>query len=645
MKAWRCILSRGDAAEPETQAAYDAMGRQTSATDAAGTTTFTYDAIGQLLSEQVSGLYAKTLTRHYDTFGRNVGYSVNNERKATFAYDLATGRLATMGNFAWEYLPGSHLKSRLTYPNGATAAWEYEPKRDLLARVTNTINGAVASQYDYVNDLIGRRTEIGKSGSMMADANETQHYGYNVRDELIFGQNQTYAYDDIGNRTAAEGKTYVANNLNQYTAIDDFVPEYDADGNQTLIKTETGVCSVVYNAENRPVRWESGDAVITMTFDRLGRRVDYCETRAGQAVTHFRFVYDNFLCVQRLDAANGNAVRSEFVWDPTESIATRPLVFQPASGETAYYFHDGNKNVSEVFYHTLQDGIAAHYDYAPFGAITRTARATHVTNRDLLSENPFRFSSEYHDATLGLVYYNYRHYNFRYGRWLGRDVIDDPFLKSEYSFLINPLNCFDLWGLLTIHNKTYSVETVEDILNGAVGGDAGNSAAYVQPIGVIMLIPQRIERGETFPSKKCSSGCMYNEKIDLKIGGAQILAITYVQPKLAPNSSLDRQRVEKLFAALREHEQRHIASYQEFNEDWRRFLSPDKEFSVICGFCTGLSDEEAMTIRESCIKAAEGKVLEHAAKKMRISDHAQIGDGFDASKVRDFLEGKRDDFR
>ena len=421
--------------------------------------------------------------------------------------------------------------------------------------------------------------------------------------------------------------------------------KYDDDGNQTLIKTETGIWSVTYNAENRPIRWESGDTVITMTFDRMGRRVDYQETRAGQVTTHFRFVYDNFLCVQRLDAANDNAVRSEFVWDPTESIATRPLVFQLTSGETAYYFHDGNKNVSEVFYHAPQNGIAAHYDYAPFGAVTRTARTTRVTNRDLLSENPFRFSSEYHDATLGLVYYNYRHYNFRYGRWLGRDVIDDPFLKSEYSFLINPLNCFDLWGLLTIHNKTYSVETVEDILNGAVGGDAGNIAAYVQPIGVIMLIPQRIERGETFPSKKCSSGCMYNEKIDLKIGGAQILAITYVQPKLAPNSSLDRQRVEKLFAALREHEQRHIASYQEFNEDWRRFLSPDKEFSVICGFCTGLSDEEAMTIRESCIKAAEGKVLEHAAKKMRISDHAQIGDGFDVSKVRDFLEGKRDDFR
>ena len=161
---WGQLLSVDYAdATPDIAYAYDALGRQTSATDAVGTTTFTYDAFGQLSSEQVSGLYSKTLTRHYDTFGRNMGYSVDGTRKNTLAYDPATGRLATMGDFAWEYLPGSHLKSRLTYPNGATAEWDYEPTRDLLARVTNTINGTVASQYTYTNDLLGRRTAIAKS--------------------------------------------------------------------------------------------------------------------------------------------------------------------------------------------------------------------------------------------------------------------------------------------------------------------------------------------------------------------------------------------------------------------------------------------------------------------------------------------------
>ena len=146
-----------------------------------------------------------------------------------------------------------------------------------------------------------------------------------------------------------------------HIAIDDFVPQYDADGNQTLIKTETGIWSVVYNAENRPIRWQFGDTVITMAFDRLGRRVDYCEMRAGQVATHFRFVYDNFFCIQRLNADNGNAVRTELVWDPTEPIATRPLVMRAKNwGLNLFYTHDGNKNVSDVFYHARSEWTKPH---------------------------------------------------------------------------------------------------------------------------------------------------------------------------------------------------------------------------------------------------------------------------------------------
>ena len=81
--------------------------------------------------------------------------------------------------------------------------------------------------------------------------------------------------------------------------------------------------------------------------------------------------YDSYLWVQRLDATQGNAVRTEFVWDPTEPVATRPLAMRAKNwGLNLFYTHDGNKNVSEVFYHAPQNGIAAHYDYAPFGAVS-----------------------------------------------------------------------------------------------------------------------------------------------------------------------------------------------------------------------------------------------------------------------------------
>jgi hypothetical protein len=46
-----------------------------------------------------------------------------------------------------------------------------------------------------------------------------------------------YAYDPIGNRRASTHNdttnTYTANALNQYTAIDEARPTYDADGNMT----------------------------------------------------------------------------------------------------------------------------------------------------------------------------------------------------------------------------------------------------------------------------------------------------------------------------------------------------------------------------------------------------------------------------
>ena len=295
--------------------------------------------------------------------------------------------------------------------------WTYEPHRDLLTTVTN----ATYSTYVYTNDLFGRRT-----------SKNDEQYGYNVRDELISADEVSYNYDDIGNRTVAEGKTYTANNLNQYTTIDDFTPQYDADGNQTLIKIETGIWSVVYNAENRPIRWQSGDIVITMAFDRMGRRVEM-RTMKDDAETLQHFVYDNYLCIQQLRGTD-NALYQSYVWDSTEPSATRPLVFQPASSEVAYYFHDGNKNVSDL---VSLSGDVVHYAYTPFGTPIVSAP----------SENPLAFSSEYYDFALGYVYYNYRHYDPVIGRWLQRDPLAEMGGINLFSFLSNaPLASIDVLG-------------------------------------------------------------------------------------------------------------------------------------------------------------------------------------------------------
>ena len=455
---------------PTVSLKYDVLGRQIEAHDAAGVTAFLYDSYGSLTNETVVGVAGtNTIIRYWDDYGRTMGYALNGTRQTSIGYEPDKGRISTMGienfhsttttnhynSFSWTYLPGSDLKSLLVYPNGLTASWQYDANSQLL-QVCNATPTNVISQYDYTYDAAGRRITCAKSGSAFTQ-DDTISYGYNARSELTnavaavdTNYRYSYAFDDIGNRKSSSERgtnsVYAANQLNQYTEISDsalsaspsetFTPQFDDDGNQTLIKTSTGIWQVTYNGENRPVLWtlinsftpnSPTPSLITMSYDRMGRRV----TKNDQW-----FVYDGYLQI----ADNyGNT----HVWDPTEPIATRPLVLNRGIF-AAYYAHDGNKNVSEVIA-SSNGNVDAHYEYAPFGAAT-IQRGTYA------AENTLRFASEFFDKAMEVVYYNYRHYNQWIGKWSRRDPkYESPYADSSipnsYLWCDNRCNLFDILGL------------------------------------------------------------------------------------------------------------------------------------------------------------------------------------------------------
>ena len=226
--------------------------------------------------------------------------------------------------------------------------------------------------------------------------------------DAVWDANYAYAYqyDDIGNRvTSSERGTntiYSANELNQYTSIvggpAESEPEFDDDGNQTLIRTGTGTWRVTYNGENRPILWEpieqseqsTNQTILTMSYDRLGRRV----TKNAE-----RFVYDGYLQIANIQSPTPTQNSNCFTWDPTEPIATCPLVWLSSALRTPhsalYYTHDGNKNVSEV----VSNGrhVFAHYEYAPYGGVS-------AWNCESAILNPWQFSSEYADGVTSLMY-------------------------------------------------------------------------------------------------------------------------------------------------------------------------------------------------------------------------------------------------
>jgi len=151
-------------------------------------------------------------------------------------------------------------------------------------------------------------------------------FSYNGRNELtaatLGAAPYGYSYDNIGNRKTAREPAgelaYAANGLNQYTGIEEsgeapFVPTYDASGNQTLIKTSTGVWTVVYNAANRAVSFTSrnGNTIIECGYDYQGRRYMKKVTQNGTVASHERYLYRGYLQIAALDMLdNRNVLRT-----------------------------------------------------------------------------------------------------------------------------------------------------------------------------------------------------------------------------------------------------------------------------------------------------------------------------------------------
>ena len=284
----------------------------------------------------------------------------------------------------------------------------------------------LVAQRTYTYDILGRPTarNTARNGQTVNDS-----FGYNNRSKLttatVGGNFYTYDYDNIGNRKTAQEATdavtnYTANQLNQYTAIsedgdDDFLPEYDADGNLTCVKTSTGIWAITYDAENRPTDFtkidSTGSTSVHCEYDYMGRRTTKMVTVDNNVTLWQRYIYRGYLQVACIDLTRSHHPALWYItWDPTQPIATRPLAIQK-DGTWFTYGWDLTKNICELY--GPSGYIRTAYTYSPYGQVTST--------RD--EEQPLQWSSEYNDTEPGLIYYNYRHYNPVDGRWIGRDII------------------------------------------------------------------------------------------------------------------------------------------------------------------------------------------------------------------------------
>ena len=458
-------------ATPGQSFSYNHLGQLTQITDASGTRTFACNPYGEPETDclEANGL-SWQVSELYDGLGRQAGYELSADgrrvQQARLSYD-GKGRLSALAAegmetpFSWTYCEQGGLVEQLAYPNGMTRVNTYENSRDLLSvidyRRPGSANPPARHEYDY--DALGRPTRRRDTWNTAAPKT-TRLFTYNSRGELVGDQLRPggrfgYQYDNIGNRKEAFefGSTtdYETDELNRYAGIAGngaaaFVPQYDADGNQTLVKTSTGIWTVTYNAENRPVKFESEDGGTTVecAYDSMGRRFEKKVTVGGTTGFHARYLYRDYLQVAECDLTGETpALVRSYLWDPSEPQATRVLAMTrwEANGtqvkEHLYCMHDAMKNVTSLFGEAR--GRRALYEYRPYGGLV-------TSEGNMAQENKFRFSCEYMDDELGLIYYNYRHLNPRDGRWISRDPIMEQGGWNLFAFVGN--NGVNRWDYL-----------------------------------------------------------------------------------------------------------------------------------------------------------------------------------------------------
>ena len=484
---------------PDITYTYNRFGKLATVTDAVGTRTFAYNDTFDLISETINGIYNKVINRSYTTTGAKgkvLGMSIGNIQNYTYAYDTY-GRLnqitTSAGNFNYTRLTDSDLVAQITRPNGVNTAWSYEQHRNLITEVNN---GGI-SIFGYTNNAIGNRTGMSRSGTAFSTP-DIISYTYDDRSEVTAASsnadstyNYTYSFDPIGNRLtsslAGTAYAYTSNNLNQYTAINTEQPTYDADGNML---TRDG-WTQVWNGENRLVETSKGDTRLTFAYDYMGRRIEKKIYTSEALTKDIRFVYDGYKLIEELDSLSNNTILRCYTWQPDNLGLDVPLSVYDVALDKTYFYHTGaNKNATEL---TDGDGVVvAHYEYSPLGQLIVQV-GTYAT------VNLFRFSSEYYDAETQVVYYNYRYYYPRIGRWLSIDPIMEEGGLNLFSFIRNnPINKSDFLGLSGYVPCTYKSNILNSgwrlrmvtpsNLNDFAGGSGGGHSSGITVVYTRIII-------------------------------------------------------------------------------------------------------------------------------------------------------------
>lgn len=414
----------------------DQKGRLAQVTDASGSTSWSYDTHGRVLSRQQSMGVTKTLGYAYDSAGRLQTLTLPSGNAITYGY--------TDGKITSLTLNGSTtiLSNVLYQPFGPTRGWTWGNSSlavreyDTDGKITD-IDSAGLKTYSY--DDAFRITGIADA----ANSSLSQSYGYDLLDRLTSatgtGLNQGWTYDANGNRltqTGSAASTYtVSSSSNRLSSVSGALARtysYDNSGNTT----GNGTASFTYNDAGRMVSATKASVTTTYVLNALGQRVK--KTASGSSTY---FVYDEAGHLVGEYDNSGNLIE-ETVWFADAPVAA----LKPnGGGVDLFHVHTDHLNTPRRISRPSDNVVVWRWDSDPFGA---TAAVEDPDGDATLFVYNLRFPGQYFDSETGLNYNYKRDYDPTVGRYVQSDPIGLGGGINTYAYVGgNPILFADPLGL------------------------------------------------------------------------------------------------------------------------------------------------------------------------------------------------------
>ncbi len=412
-------------------------GRRTGMTDASGSTAWSYDARGRMLSESKTltsaGTFKTAWTYNSADLPLTMTYPGGSSGQAgevvTYGYNsrMLLNSLTGDSNYVTSTVYDSAGRIDLrTFGNNTQTDYTYYPwtaEGGRLQYLKSGTAGSPASLQDlsYAYDAVGNIETITNTL-----ASETNSYGYDALNRLtswtLNGVTETYGYNSAtGNLETKAGVTLQYNDAAHVHAVTSASDQstvnsyqYDANGNQTTRVIGSDTFTLLYDAENRLVEVKKNSvSIATFVYDGDGKRV---KSIIGSETTLF--------IGSHYEVTNG--VATKYYLAGTSRIAMRK------DGTLSYFLSDHLGSTSLTTDST--GSLMFEQRYKPWGETRYT-----TPNASAVSE--YQYTGQFSDSYINLLWYGSRHYDPALGRFISPDSIvpglDNPQAWDRFSYTFN----------------------------------------------------------------------------------------------------------------------------------------------------------------------------------------------------------------